>query len=240
MMYPFRSHGPERAFCLLLVAFLLPVPYVFAQDAAVQPDDTPYATGAGLAVLLTNNGFGLGGYYSHELSASTSLLLDVSLGAGKDEQELKFFSRFGDGFIPSKHSYLLLMPVQIGLQHRLFRENIEDNFRPYLHVTGGPTVGWEYPYFRDRNGNNQFDEELGERRYDIFSGFPKGDFRLGVGGTVALGAYFGLSRKVTQGVRFGYTFTYFTDGIQLLEPDVKDAQHLFGSPIISITFGKLF
>ena len=28
--------------------------------------------------------------------------------------------------------------------------------------------------------------------------------------------------------------------IQLLEPDIKEAQRVFHSPIISITFGKLF
>ena len=201
--------------------------------------ENPYGTGAGLHILLTNNGFGLGTYYRRELSARLSFLAEASLGAGKDDRELKFLSRFGSGFIPNKRNYFLMLPIHLGVQRRLFSENIEDNFRPYLHLSGGPVFGWEYPYFDDENANERFDDDI-DRRLDLFSAFPQGELRFGLSGVIAFGAYFGFSRKSTQGVRFGYAFNYFFEGIQLLEPDIKDAQHLFHSPIISITFGKLF
>lgn len=223
---------------LLFPLLLLTAAPVASQDLSEEENDSSYGSGVGLEVLLTNNGFGLGAYYSRELGASTSFFLEASLGAGKDERELKFFSRFGDGLIPNKRNYLLMLPIQFGIQQRLFREQIEDNFRPYLQLTGGPTIGWEYPYFRDVNGNDRLDDF--EDRYDVFTAFPKGAARFGMSGTVALGAYFGFSRRVTQGVRFGYAFTYFLDGIALLEPDVKEPQHLFRTPVISLTFGKLF
>ena len=222
--------------CLLALATLAARP-ALAQDEA--PDANPYGSGLGAQILLTNNGFGLGAYGRIALGETTSLLLETSLGAGKDEQELKFFRGFGDGFIPNKHNYLLILPLHFGLERRLFRDQIEDNFRPYLQFTGGPTLGWEYPYFEDRNGNEIFDEDI-DRRYDTISAFPKGTPRFGFGGTVAVGAFFGLSQRVTQGVRFGYTFAYFAEGVQLLEPDVKEAQQLFGSPVITIAFGRLF
>lgn len=199
---------------------------------------TPYGTGAGGEILLTNNGFGLGGYFRRELSAATSFLVEASLGAGKDDRELKFY-QFGSSIVPNKRNYFLIAPIHLGIQHRLFSEHIEDNFRPYLHVSGGPSFGWEYPYFDDENGNDIFDIDI-DRRYDIFSAFPRGRMRFGLGGMVALGAFFGTSRKVTQGIRFGYALNYFFEGIQLLEPEVKEAQSLFHSPVISIIFGKLF
>ncbi len=198
----------------------------------------PFGTGAGGQILLTNNGFGLGGYYRREVNATTSFLVEASLGPGKDDRELKF-SQYGRNFIPNKRNYFLMSPVHIGIQHRLFSEHIEENFRPYLHVTGGPTLGWEYPYFGDENGNNLYDEDI-DQPYDIFSAFPRGRMRFGLGGMLALGANFGSSRRVTQGIRFGYALNYFLEGIQLLEPEVKGAQKLFHSPVISITFGKLF
>ncbi len=208
-------------------------------DTEEDSRENPYGTGAGFYILLTNNGFGMGAYYRRELSARVSFLAETSLGAGKDERELKFLSRYGSGFILNKRNYFLMLPVQLGIQRRLFSENIEDNFRPYLHVSGGPAFGWEYPYFDDENGNDRFDENI-DRRLDLFSAFPRGQLHFGLSGMVAFGAYFGFSQKVTQGVRLGYAINYFFDGIQLLEPDIKDAQHLFHSPIISITFGKLF
>lgn len=202
-----------------------------------QQVEHPYGSGLGFQILLTNSGFGLGGYYFRAINDGTSFMTDISLGAGKDERELKFF-RFGSSFIPNKANYLLMMPMQAGLIHRLFRNSIEENFRPYVQVTAGPTLGWEYPYFDDINGDGQYDPQE-EDTFDSIGALPKGDFRLGIGGTIAVGAHFGLSRKVTQGVRIGYSFTRFFQGIQLLEPQVQEAQRFFGTPTITLTFGKL-
>lgn len=249
-MHP--PHRTRRAFApaasprhtwplLLCLALLLLAPATrpaCAQTAEEQEaqEENPYGSGLGLQILLTNSGFGLGGYYSRSVSPATSFLLEASLGAGKDERELKFF-RFGSSYIPNKANYLLMMPVHAGVFHRLFQESIEDNFRPFLQATTGPTLGWTYPYYRDANGNAQFDQ--GEHTYDSIGGLPHGELRVGVGGTVAIGAHFGLSKKVTQGVRIGYAFTYFLEGVQLLEPGVEDAQHFFGTPTITLIFGRL-
>lgn len=225
-----------RALCL--VALTLGSAHMARAQVEEEEKEHPYGTGLGAEVLLTNSGFGLGGYYHRALTASMSFLIEMSLGAGKDEREVAFFNRFGQKDIPNKANYLLMLPAQIGVRQRLFKESIEDNFRPYLQLSSGPTLGWEYPYFRDENGNGVLDD--GEKVYDALGALPKGHVRLGIGGTVALGAQFGRSRKTTQGVRLGYTFTYFFEGIQLLEPDVQEARHFFGSPTISILFGRLF
>jgi hypothetical protein len=206
-----------------------------------------YNSGAGFAIVLTNNGFGLGGYYQRALSTSMSFLTEASIGAGKDEREVKFFGYFGRSYIPNKANYLLMMPIQIGVQQRLFEETIEENFRPYVQLTGGPTLGWEYPYFRDCDGDGRYDPRVEcagggtERTYDSFAAIGRGSFRLGAGGTFSVGAHFGMSRKMTQGVRIGYSFTYFLKEIQLLEPDVPGgSQRFFGTPVIILTFGRLF
>lgn len=208
-----------------------------AQSDTLADRQNEFGSGLGFQILLSNSGFGLGGYYHREITPSTSFMTEISIGAGKDEKESKFF-RFGNSYIPYKANYMLMMPVQAGVIHRLFSEVIADNFRPYVQVTAGPTLGWEYPYFNDENGNEQFDSG-DERTYDSIGALPKGDFRFGVGGTVAIGAHFGLSKRVTQGVRIGYAFTHFLEGIQLLEPQVQEAQRNFGTPTITLTFGKL-
>jgi hypothetical protein len=242
----FAMSSVARCCCCAVLVLLLGsaalVRGVPAQSVAGPDTLSPatYGTGAGLVVQLTNSGFGLGGYYSRALDANTSFWASLSLGPGKDERELKLFNRFGGGFIPDKRNYLLMIPVELGAQRRLFRDSIEDNFRPYVQLAGGPTLGWVSPYFDDVDGDDRYDEALGEERYDVFEALPKGEPRFGLGGTLALGAYFGRSRKTTQGLRIGYAFTYFFDGVQLLEPGVADAQHFFQTPIISLTFGRLF
>lgn len=238
---------------ITLLAVFIPVMWstkVLAQDAESDPadvDTVSYGTGAGLQILLTNSGFGLGGYYQHSVSKDVSLTFEMSLGSGKDEREVKFFSYIGRSYIPNKANYLLMLPISMGIQHRLFREAIVDNFRPYLQVTAGPTFGWEYPYFKDCDGDGRFDESVEcegggfEKTYDSITSIVRGAPRFGFGGIVAVGAHFGSNRRLTQGVRIGYAFSYFFKEIELLDNSVENGVHRhFGSPTISLTFGRLF
>ena len=229
------SHRPLLPGLLILLVLVGPAA-VHAQSA--QERALVYGSGMGFTVQLTNSGFGLGGYVQRAVSPRVSLALETSLAAGKDEREVVFFDFLGRRSIPRKANFFLMMPVHAGLQRRIFQDQIQDNFRPYLQVLAGPTLGWEYPYFEDADDDAVRDPD--ERTFDTFAALPKGDLRLGWGGFVGLGAHFGLSRKVTQGLRIGYAFSYFPAGIQLLEADVQEPQSYFGSPTISLTFGKLF
>lgn len=199
---------------------------------------SPYGSGIGFEVVVTNSGFGLGGYYALAIDDQNSFFAELSIGSEKSEREVKFFG-FGQSFIPDKANYFARMPIHIGVQRRLWSAYIEDNFRPYLQLTGGPTLGWVYPYFDDENGNGTYDSE--EKRYDGIGSIFKGDFRFGLGGTIGIGANFGETGRLTQGVRIAYSFNYFFDTIQLLELDDQfSPANFFGTPAISITFGKLF
>ena len=209
-----------------------------AQSAVVDSTLNPYGSGLGLEVVVTNSGFGIGGYFSRAVTREASFIAEFSIGTEKSDREVKFFG-LGQSFIPDKANYFLRMPIRVGVQRRIWEEYIEDNFRPYVQLSGGPTLGWVYPYFDDENGNESYDRE--ERRYDGFGSLFKGSFQFGVGGTIGLGAHFGENTRLTQGVRIAYTFNYFFDPIQLLElSEQVDPAKFFGTPSISITFGRLF
>jgi hypothetical protein len=228
---------------LLLVLLLLgtaraqPIP-----EPAEPAGPAHYGTGIGATILLTNYGFGLGGVYRSAVGEATSLVAELSLGAGKDEREQEFFiGFFGDTVVPFKRSYFLIAPLHVGLERRLFRASIEDGFRPFAQLAAGPAVGYQWPYFEDENGNGI--RESGERKLNVLSGLDDGSFRLGVGGTLAIGAYFGESRRATQGIRIGYTASYFFEEVELLEPrpEVESpAQKFFGTPVVSLYLVRLF
>ncbi|MDZ4699236.1 MAG: hypothetical protein SH809_05985 [Rhodothermales bacterium] len=225
---------------LFLILLILPAATgAYAQEAG-EADSlaTAYGTGAGLEVVITNSGFGLGAYVNGAIGTRTSLAVDLNIGSEKSEREVKFIG-IGQNFIPDKANYFLRIPVRLGIQRRLWKEHIEDNFRPYTQFTFGPTLGWVYPYFDDDNDNGSYDS--GERRYEGFGSLLKGELRFGIGGMVGLGAHFGESTRVAQGMRVGYSFNYFFDPIQLLEIDeATTPARFFGTPSISITFGRLF
>jgi len=230
----------KRRIGLLIVAAMLLIPL----SAGAQPvrktvpqNVNVYGSGFGLNIALTNSGFGLGGYMMHSITSTTSLMADLLITTVKDEREQRFFNFFGESIIPNKENYLHVMPLQVGLQKRLFKESIEDNFRPYLHLSAGPTLGWVSPYYDDDNGNGRRD--IGEDVNDIISAFPKGSLEWGMGGTLAIGAHFGISRRVTQGIRFGYAFQWFPNSVQLLEPFESPSEEFFGTPTLTLSFGKL-
>jgi hypothetical protein len=200
-----------------------------------------YGTGGGLALLLTEYGFGLGGLYRVRVGGGTSLLAEASVSVGKDEREQQFFvGLFGDTVTPFKRNYVLLVPLHGGVEQRLFREAIEENFRPYVQLSAGPTFAYQWPYFDDLDADGI--RETGEDLLGPFGGFGEGDVRFGAGGTLAVGAYFGRSRRAAQGVRFGYTAHYFFEPVDLLEldPEVEEpSRRFFGTPVVGFHFIRL-
>jgi hypothetical protein len=230
---------------------------VVAVDApSAAPDSTAaparaVALTTGAELMLTNSGFGIGGNLRDSLNAKYALMVEAVFGSIKDEREDAFFNRLGERSIPNKANYLLVLPSRIGIQRRLFRNQIEDSFRPFVQITVGPTIGWLFPYFDDCNGNGSFEpvtdcdadgvqeEGEGEVRLSQFRGLGRGELRVGGGGSIGLGAYIRYGRRGARGFRISYSFDYFTSGINLLESDVRGSQRFFGTPSIVVFFGHL-
>ncbi|MBO6574579.1 MAG: hypothetical protein JJ896_04130 [Rhodothermales bacterium] len=223
---------------LLLIALLLPATGLRAQQGPdAEQRARAYARSIGGQVVLTNSGFGLGASLRMAVRSDLSFTAETGIGAGKDAREVAFFDRFGRRDVLNKANHFLMVPLHVGMERRLFSDRIEDDFRPFVLITAGPTLGWESPYFKDDNENGILDP--GERTYDALSAMPRGHLLPGFGGTVAIGAHFGRS-NLSQGVRIGYSFAHFGRGVQLLERGIKDPQHFFGTPQIIVYFARLF
>jgi hypothetical protein len=226
------------------VPFVAIATFLLAGPSRAQPaPDTVrvrYDTGGGVAFLLTEFGLGAGGLYRVGVGRGTSILVEGSVGAGRDEREQQFFvGLFGETVTPFKRNYVLLAPVHAGVEQRLFRAAIEDDFRPFVQVTAGPTVAYQWPYFDDVDGDGLRDE--GEERLGPWRGIGEGSTRIGAGGSVALGAYFGRGRA-TQGLRFGYAASYFFEPVELLEEDPEvegPTRRFFGTPVVSFHLLRL-
>lgn len=206
------------------------------------PDTTAGRYGSSTAIVfnLTEFGFGIGAAGRTRLTNDLSIAVELAVGAGRDEREQQFFvGFFGDSVIPFKRNYVLLAPLHIGLEQRLFRRSVEDNFRPFVHASVGPTLALQWPYFDDRDNNGQRDE--GEETLGMFEGLNASEPRLGVGGTVAVGAAFGRGRTM-QAIRFGLSTDIFPARVDLLEesPEVDSpSRQAFWTPVVSFHVGRL-
>lgn len=217
----------------LFLLLLLLVPAARGQEA----DTSAVPVGKGLEVLLTNSGFGLGGFLSAPLGPLSLWRLEAGIGSVKDEREVAFFDRFGGRDVPNKANYLLEVPVQVGVERRLFASRIEADFRPFVSLAAGPVLGWVYPYYDDKNKNGTLD--TGEPTHDVISGLRGGSLRTGVAVSAHFGARFGPLNRPGYGVRFGYRMTRYREPIALIDASIQPAQRRFGSPVITVYFGRL-
>ncbi len=202
---------------------------------------TPLLNAWGFDLLMSNNGFGAGFFLRHEYTDEIAGFLDFAISDVKDEGEVEYFNYFtGQSYVPNKINRLIYMPLVAGIQYRLFKDDIVDNFRPYLTAGVGPSLIFVAPYASpqvvlDQNGQTTTQYSP----IDFFSSLKYGQFRYTIGGYIGAGAYFGMDKGSLSGVNIRYYFSPFPSGIQVMTdpaPKVKN----FGGLYITLTFGTLY
>ena len=169
-------------------------------------------------MLISNGGFGLGTFYRHEYSEDLSGFIDFAVSEAKDDDEKDFVDFFGRVITPGKVNRFLIIPLYIGLQQRLFGDDIVDNFRPYISAAAGPTMIYVFPY------NEEY-----------FSAIGNGSPRYTAGGYIGLGAFFGTERSSLLGLNLRYYFVPYPGGVESLQGISKKQ---FGGFFITLNFGS--
>lgn len=240
---------PVRFAAVLLLATAIATAIVPARaqptdGLAPPPPDTTaarYGTAAGVSLSLTEDGIAAGLASRVRLADDWSATTEVSVGAARDAREQRFFvGFFGDTVTPLKRSYAVLVPAHVGVERRLFRSAVEDNFRPFVAAALGPTLAVQWPYFDDDDGDGVRDSS--EVRLSVTEGLGDAATRLGVGGSLAVGAYVGRGRRSVQGLRLGFTLHYFPVAIDLLEADPaveRPSRRTFWTPTVSFLLVRL-
>ena len=201
-----------------------------------QHSDTSYFRNAwGADLLISTGGLGLGGFYRRQFSETIYGFVSFSISEAKDEREVEFVDPFtGQKFSPGKINRFLVLPLVFGVQYRLFKDAILENFRPYLTAAAGPTMVYASPYVER--------EEISPgitriRQLDFFKSIGRGQAHYTAGGYVGIGAYFGSDKKNLLGINMRYYFVPLRNGIESLE-NVKKKD--FGGFFITLNFGTRY
>ncbi len=194
-----------------------------AKNSAANMDSIPVIqdyrhNSIGVDVLVSAGGFGLGTFYRHEYTDELSSFIDFSISEAGDDNEKEYIDYFGNRYIPGKVNRFLVLPLFAGLERRLFKDDIVDNFRPYVSAAAGPTMIYMFPY------NEEF-----------FTGIGKGSPRYFVGGYLDIGAYFGSEHSNVLGLNIRYYFLPYPKGLENLQNETKKE---FGGFYISLKFGS--
>lgn len=186
--------------------------------------DEGYRSGFGFLFGANDFGFGVGGQYRKVLTRYSEAHLTFRINGLKDPREQTYIDYFfGTKTVPDKYQRVISFPVSLGMKHRFLAKQITDNFRLFGSVSGGPVFAYSFPYFNDQNNNGfrENDNQLYgtfEQTNDIFTGWKRGDWHLGLTGSAELGIDFSSNFANLQSFQFGYNFYYFKNGLQILEP----------------------
>lgn len=192
----------------------------------------------GFDVMVSNNGFGVGGFFRHEFSDELSGIAMLGISDVKDDAEVEYFDYFGNSIIPGKKNRLLMFPFMFGVQYRLFKDDIMDNFRPYVSGGLGPTMMFvaPYAYYRTSRGPNGETITLTEE-VDFFKSLKYGQAKYTIGGFIAAGAYFGSPYGTLLGLSIRYYLAHFPQGIEILD-DRRISN--FGGFYITLNVGSFY
>lgn len=176
-----------------------------AQDigklAAERPEDKFPSNSWGVDLMFGEGGFGIGTFLRKDFASDLAGFIDVSFSESKDEREFQYVDFFGNTFTVGKVNRVFILPLNVGLQYRLFRENLTSTLRPYVNFGVGPTLVITTPYEKE-----------------FFSAFGDAQSKIAAGGYVGLGANFGSSKSNLVGINFRYYYIHlFGDGVENLE-----------------------
>jgi hypothetical protein len=196
----------------------------------------------GIDILISNGGFGLGGFYRREFSDEWFGFTSLSVSESKDEREVEQFDLYTNtSYVPGKLNRFLVLPLTFGIQHRLFKDEITENFRPYINAGAGPTMIYVTPFTEITNNGIilQF------QQVEFFKALGRGQPHYTLGGFIGFGANFGTEKSNLFGVNFRYYFTYLLGkGLpslyNLRTGDVSATKKDFGGFFITLNVGMAY
>ncbi len=177
----------------------------------------------GLDIMFSEGGIGMGLFYRRQLNQKLTVFADFSISEAKDEQEIEFI----DPYYPyqsityGKKNRIFLLPLNFGLQYRIFEKVLSDNLRPYFNFGVGPTMVVTTPYDRE-----------------FFNAFGKAKSKFAMGGYIGFGGNFGLDNSSLVGLNIRYyIIRLFDDGVESLYGKYKKE---LGGIFLTINIGMMY
>lgn len=210
---------------LLLVILIIPFLNVNAQGigelAAAKPPDIFPDNAIGADIIFSESGFGLGAFYRHQFNQKITGFADFSISEAKDPQEFTYVDYFGNTYTYGKINRAFLLPINLGVQYRLFENDIYDNLRPYINIGIGPAIVLTTPYDRE-----------------FFNAFHAAKLYPTLGGYIGLGANIGINKKNLLGINIRYYEIHlFNKGIEILQNKLEND---LGGFFITLNIGTMY
>jgi len=144
----------KRLFYILFSLFI-----VFNQASSSQKKygiDDPSARYGGLALIQSNNGGGIGGFYEFALNSANHLTANLNFVFVKGDNDYPLYDPYTSYYYNTSYYYerenktrLNFLSLHIGYKRLLFTNQIANNFRPFLYFNAGPVAAIDPPNVSD-------------------------------------------------------------------------------------------
>lgn len=214
----------------LFLIFFIPLIIGAQEIGKLAPPDKPEEfppNQFGADLIFSEGGFGLGTFYKRIFTSSITGFVDFSISEIKDEREVDYVDYFGRSYTFNKKNRAFLMPLNFGIQYRIFKNSLTDNLRPYLAIAMGPNFVLTSPFIDDDY-----------RKIEFFKSLKYAKMKFAFGGYFGFGANFGLSKSSLMGLNVRYYYThFFNDGLENFAGQFrKNVSGIY----ITITIGTMF
>ncbi|MBI5732986.1 hypothetical protein HY967_03445 [Candidatus Jorgensenbacteria bacterium] len=144
-------------------------------------DSTVSKNSLGLGVIVSTGGPGFGLFYRRELAKNVHGVMHLSISGIKDKSapEWRDVVSAGD-FTSGRVNRFVFVPFTLGLEYRLWSDDIVDNFKPYLTGGIGPSLIYAMPV-----------------EHDFMGSIGHGQAHHGINGFVGFGAWFGSPKELS-------------------------------------------
>ncbi len=175
----------------------------------------------GVDLMFSDGGFGVGTFLRKEFSPTIKGFIDLSVSESKNDREFEYYDYYGNSYVAGKENRVFILPLNVGVQYRIFKKELTDNLRPYFMAGIGPTLSSSTPYHEE-----------------FFKSCNYAKFHLAAGGYIGFGADFGLSKRNLIGLNMRYYYMkYITDGVEHLTNQVKNE---IGAFYITLNVGIMY
>ena len=158
------------------------------QDKNSNTQSVRYGTKEGeLFVTASMTGASVGFKYRKPIINDVTLLVfEVQVSSARGEKEAVYIDPYYGYPIKTGREYItFFMPFHIGIQRRMFKDDIEANFRPFVLAELGPVFGVSFP-----------------TKHNFSTNLKKGRGMPTIGGYLGLGVEFG-SEEDSSSYAFG-------------------------------------
>jgi hypothetical protein len=203
-----------------LILFIFLAKLTFATGLQINPKPEPLLketrNNFGFGVIYSDKGYGLSGGYYKSLSRSSDLFINLSITGISDTREFEYFDYYGNSYIQDKINRVFMLPLNIGMQHYLFKDDIENEFKPLLSIGITPALVLTNPY---------------DKSY--FKAFGYFNSAFAFGGFAGVGMEYQQSRSIAFSMNFRYFYLPVVSGsvISIKDSPMKDlggVQLVFG------------